>query len=291
MKKYLGIDVGGMEVKYLISDDSGNVETSGSLETSYDIDQFCKDIIGLYDEFNFVDGVGISIPGFIHFDKQYIEFGGALTFLNDTFLVEKLSEYINVPIVIDNDSNCAALCEKWIGNAQNLSNFFCITIGTGIGAGIFINDHIFRGAHYRAGEMGFTIVNNHERKKAIDETMLSNVAAVRPLVNRISNELNLTLNGKDIMNIKNENSDVKKIYDEWIFTLATGLYNHIYSLDPECVLIGGGISANKQFMSDLSDALIDVHPETLDRTKIIECKYLNNAGALGAIYLLKDIVN
>ena len=71
-----------------------------------------------------------------------------------TNLVERLESRFNLPAVLENDVNCAALGEKWLGAGKGQDNFICLTIGTGIGGGIVLNGSIFRGDTCVAGEFG-----------------------------------------------------------------------------------------------------------------------------------------
>ena len=284
MTKILGIDVGGTDIKFGVYDEKGCKLSFDSIKTPQNYVDFQTVILEICNRFPEVEGVGISIPGFVHSNIGYIEFGGALRFLDEKYFAKIIMDEINKPVYLENDANCVALAEKWIGNGVEFKNFFCLTVGTGIGGGIVINDALYRGNSFRAGEFGFTIVEGHNPGQSIEETILSNVAAVRPLTYEVKDKLGLDLNGKQIFEQKATNKDMQEIYSKWIMRLAIGVYNHIYSLNPEAVLIGGAISANEEFMKDLNDSILKVHPGTLDYTKVLPCKFLNESGVVGAIY-------
>jgi len=89
-----------------------------------------------------------------------------------TNLVKILEEKYNLPAVLENDVNCVALGEKWIGAGKDLSNFICLTIGTGIGGGIILNNQLFRGENFVAGEFGHTLIKKGEFEQFASTTAL-----------------------------------------------------------------------------------------------------------------------
>lgn len=151
MGRYLGIDVGGTEIKYGIFDENGNefIEESGSAKSVRDdLDKIIDILSRMIKSAKEIDGVGISIPGGVDNENGVIIEGGAIPVLAGVDLIGILNEKTGFNVAIENDANCVVLAEKWIGNGKDCSSFVCMTIGTGIGGGMFINNKIHVGKNF-----------------------------------------------------------------------------------------------------------------------------------------------
>lgn len=280
---YIGIDIGGTEIKYLVFDQSMVVQKRGKCKSQDDLQFLMNTIKEIYDGCEGVKGIGISVPGFIDLSKSLIVFGGALRSLDNCYLVEELGKYVNCPVTMENDANCAALAEHLSGNAQGVDNFLCMTIGTGVGAGIFINGKLYHGHSYKAGEFGYMVVKGLDCYEDADQASISNIAAMRPLMNMVSEKIGKEVDGHYIMD-NCETDEIKEVYQAWLESVALAIYNQIYSFDPEVFLVGGGISQNEKFMSDLAQKIDSIDARILKTAKLLPCKFLNEAGSYGAIY-------
>ena len=300
MKRYLGIDIGGTKIKYGILDENGVESVSNEVNTPKDsFEEFKNIIIDIIYKFENLDGVGMSIPGCVNPITGYISNGGALRYLDQINLKEELSKYTNLELAFENDANCVGLAEKWIGNAKECTDFICITVGTGIGGALYINDKLNSGKNSFSGEFGYMIVDNIDGEGKI-ETM-SQVASTAALVREVAKSKGIDseeLSGFELFKMMNNgDTEVISIYKKWMKKLAIGIYNLGFSIDPEKVLVGGGISSAPNFINDLKEALYQLMKETgcdipdimssIDKRWIIDtCKYFNNSGKIGAIYNL-----
>lgn len=115
------------------------------------------------------------MPGVIDTERGYMITGGALTDLDSFAFKDELEKYIGLPVELENDVNCVALAEKWKGNAKNCNNFICMTIGTGVGGAIFINNKLIRGNNFSAGEFGFMLLDKRENYSEKTLSMLGSV--------------------------------------------------------------------------------------------------------------------
>ena len=202
-----------------------------------------------------------------------------------TNLVKILEEKYNLPIVLENDVNCVALGEKWIGAGKDLSNFICLTIGTGIGGGIILNNQLFRGENFVAGEFGHILI-----KKGEFEQFASTTALIRLVKERTGK----TLNGKEIFDLeKKEIVEYQEVISEWIENLTDGLSSIVYSFNPANMILGGGvIGQGEPLINRIKNSLFKkIGPQFKEKLNIIQAKLGNNAGMIGASYLLLEKFN
>ena len=138
---FLGIDIGGTFIKYGLVDEEGNITQKDKVPTPLEKDPFIETLVKIISQFSneSVEGIGISMPGVIREDGFLIT-AGAIRSIYQINLIDILHQYTDLPITVDNDGNSVAIAEKWLGNAQDLSNYICMVLGTGIGGGFVIND-------------------------------------------------------------------------------------------------------------------------------------------------------
>lgn len=103
-------------------------------------------------------GIGIGIAGLVNFSKGLVIFAPNLP-LENTPVRKPFSDHFGLPVFVDNDANVAALGEKYYGAAINVQNFICLTVGTGVGGGIVIDERLYRGATGSAGEIGHMVID------------------------------------------------------------------------------------------------------------------------------------
>lgn len=288
MGRYLGIDVGGTEIKYGIFDENGNefIEESGSAKSVRDdLDKIIDILSRMIKSAKEIDGVGISIPGGVDNENGVIIEGGAIPVLAGVDLIGILNEKTGFNVAIENDANCVVLAEKWIGNGKDCSSFVCMTIGTGIGGGMFINNKIHVGKNFFAGEFGYIIIEEFEDYNNIPTLSFS--SATEPLLKQVA--LAKEMKFKDINGLKVfemiENGDevVIEAYRKWLRKLCIGINNVGFSIDPEKFLIGGGVSGAPRLIPDIKEELRKINPYT-ESWKIETCKHFNSSGKIGAVY-------
>lgn len=280
MKKYLGIDIGGTEIKYGIYDEFGKEYESHTTASVQDnLSQILDILFNIINQYKEVEGIGLSIPGGVNSDTGFIIEGGACSALNQLDLISLLKQKTSLPIALENDANCAALAEQWLGNGKECKNFVCLTIGTGIGGGIIINHNLFTGSHYFAGEFGY-MQDNRCRN-------LSYTASTSRLVKDVKKIIHdNNIDGRKIFQMLDQGNElVLEVYKKWIHTLTVGIYNIGTCFDPDKVLIGGGVSNQERLMNDIQNELKNVQEYEVE-WKVEPCLCRNNAGKIGAIYNL-----
>ncbi|CEO28931.1 ROK family protein [[Clostridium] sordellii] len=296
---YLGIDIGGTSIKYGTYNEYGEELIKGSkyIKTpKYDLGKIVKIIDSIVNEFKELDGIGLSIPGCINPESGYIQDGGSIRALDKVNIKELLKRELKIDVEVENDANCALLAEKWIGNAKESSNFICITLGTGVGGALYINDKLVSGNNNFAGEFGYMIVDNiYDRYKV---KTLNRDSSTITFIRQVASKKGIyykALDGISIFNlIKSKDEDAVDAYRKWIRRIAICIYNLGFIIDPEKVLIGGGVSEESIFISDIKLELNKLSVELIkengklenlsSKWNVIPCKYLNDSGKIGAVY-------
>lgn len=289
MKRYLGIDVGGSSIKYGVYDELGNFElgSDGSIKTiNHDLEKLLEALAKIILDQGELTGVGLSIPGGVKSTTGDIIEGGAVPVLGGINIVEVMKAYVPYTIAVENDANCAALAEKWIGAGRGVKNFVCVTIGSGVGGGIIINDELYTGSNFFAGEFGYMI--NHEFDDFDDIQIFSATSASIPFIRFVAKALNVpfsTLDGVKVFKMIDEGNEVvTEIYRKWIRNLAQGILNIGFALDPEKILLGGGVSVVPRLIVDVNEQLKQMNKYS-KHWSVEVCEQFNDAGRIGAAYI------
>lgn len=288
MEKYIAFDIGGTKVKHSLILEDGTILSKSEYPTErVHLEIFLKnmeEVIAFYQKGNDIKGIAVSLPGFIDIHTGFSETAGAIVALQGKNLKEILESRVKLPVEIENDGNCAAIAEKVSGNAQDSDHFVCITIGTGIGGGIFINGEIFRGHHFKGGEFGFMIVQRQGR----EYFDMHQTASVPCLLDRYKKYKNIQdfIEGYQVFEEAKNDPNVEKIIKEWIEQLCIGIYNLTMTLNPEKILIGGGVSAQPLLIEEINSCLEKFERWKDFKVPVVACKYRNDAGMIGALYHL-----
>lgn len=198
-----------------------------------------------------------------------------------TQIKKTLEDIFSIPCEVENDVNCAGLAEYFSGSAKGSSISLCLTIGTGIGGSIIINDRVFHGFSGSACEVGY--MNMFKSK-------FEDLGATSILVKKVAKLKNCSENhidGKLIFEMaKNNDEDCIKAIDEMVDILGMGIANICYVINPEVVVLGGGIMAQKDYLYDKIRLSLDKYliPTISSKTKLEFAKNQNKAGMLGAYY-------
>ncbi|MGE8078029.1 ROK family protein [Peribacillus loiseleuriae] len=288
MKKYLVYDIGGTSVKYSVMDEHANVLESSSSPTPPQGDgqiyKFIIDTTKKYKNKWDLSGVALSVPAAVDVKSGYVHYAGQVTDFIGRSIKEELVD-IGLPVELENDANCATLAEKWKGNAQECNSFICMTIGTGIGGGIFLDGKLRRGRKGMAGEVGLMIMSSTESLDTLVETStFSRLGSTWNLLNRVFLKTGEKLTGEELIDRYNKNdTSVQGEVEAFFDAIAIGTANLIHIFAPEKILYGGGISEQVGFTSHINKRLKKIRPEIVGITEIDVCKFRNLAGQVGAL--------
>ena len=291
---YIGIDIGGTNIKYGLLDETGLILDRGKAKTVRDdgnaIIAKIEEVTATYKAQYDISAVGVSAPGSIR-DDGFMITGGAILDFYAINLKDILQTKLGVPVYLENDANCAALAELWQGSAKGKRHFLTVVVGTGVGGAIVINEQLFTGANAGAGEFGYMLVDpiafGDTRRSTLSLSGSIGLGVVEKYALRTGKE---GLDGKQIFDLA-EAGDVAAVgvvngfYDR----LAAGLFNLSTSFDPEVILIGGAISTNVDFIAEINGRMARLQAGHKDMGNVVlprveACHFQNDAGIVGAVY-------
>ena len=286
----LAIDIGGTMIKYGLVSSDGEILSTDKIETEAEkgLENILNKIDNIFKKYKENNPIGVAVSGTGQINGMIGKVIGGNPIIPNwigTNLVKILEEKYNLPAVLENDVNCVALGEKWIGAGKDLSNFICLTIGTGIGGGIILNNQLFRGENFVAGEFGHILI-----KKGEFEQFASTTALIRLVKERTGK----ILNGKEIFDLeKKEIVEYQEVISEWIENLTDGLSSIIYCFNPANIILGGGvIGQGEPLINRIKNSLFKkIGSQFKEKLNIIQAKLGNNAGMIGASYLLLEKIN
>ncbi|UER67972.1 ROK family protein [Borrelia sp. BU AG58] len=298
MEYYVAIDVGGTSTKYSLADSSGNLLDKHEIGSGVTPDEqvdILVNVINFYKKEKNVKGVAVCMPGFVDPRGIVIRVNAIRGFINYP-LKEKLEALTGVNVEIENDANCVALAEKFRGNAIHSNDFIALTLGTGIGAGIFVNGKLLRGHSFMSGEIGFMITRGLDNNIPFN-CRWESIASVSALRKRVAARLEMDLNevsGEYIFELAgNGNIHARNEVENFFETLSFGIFNLTFILNPEKILIGGGVSARPDLLNNIykklenlwSLELANIYGNDIrNLVKIETTRFNNDSGKIGALY-------
>ncbi|MFR1811301.1 MAG: ROK family protein [Terrisporobacter sp.] len=292
MKKYACIDVGGTSIKYGILKEDLTFEERCEMDThakkgGANILNKVINIVKNFKEKYKLEGICISTAGMVDCQRgEIIHSSSLIPNYTGTKIKETLEKEFNIPCEVENDVNCAALAEHFVGGAKGSKVSLCLTIGTGIGSAIIINDEVYHGAFGSAGEVGYmNMMGSTFQDLGASSILVKKVAAMKNIDIK-------DINGKYIFEkAKLGDEDCIKAIDEMVEVLGEGIANICYIINPDVVVLGGGIMAQKEYLYDKIRNSLDKNliPFIAEKTKLKFAVHKNNAGMLGAYFNYKNM--
>lgn len=291
----IGIDIGGTKIKATVTDLNGELVISKNFSSKNikSKDDFYNLIKNIVESLNFgkdkLLGIGIGVPGTVDSRTGSVSYMPAFD-LKDIPLKKDFEEMTKLPIFVGNDVNLNALGEMWKGAAKGYKNVLMISLGTGTGAGIIINGHLYEGNKGMAGEIGYSITD-WSKEKIHDlpfgrlERWFSGYFFEKTLEKHFPG-----MAVKEFFELSDSNSNLGKILSEACEHLALAISNAVCLLNPEVVVIGGGIGYNQY--EKIIKRILPVL-ETVTPKEILEGIYFTKASladlgvCLGAIYMVQ----
>ncbi len=316
---YLGIDVGGTNIAAGIVDVDGNIlhQISVPTKTQRGYKAVLNNIIKVIDELNSkkfdIHAIGIGIPGVVDSDLKTVRYCPNLNW-NRCNLVDDLkdvSSSLTIPIFVDNDANLATIAELEVGSIMNVKNAVMITLGTGIGGGIVSDGKILRGFYGLGCEVGHMIIgenfyNCNCGNNGCFETFASAKAVIKYTKHilqrgvysdceghRVLMEILKTreFGAKEVMDLAKKGDALGlDAFNRLIKYLSIGIVNIIHMLDPQKIVIGGGLSNVGDFLIEsLNNQIASKHfIKDYPFAQIIKAQLGNDAGIVGAGMLAKQ---
>lgn len=275
----LAIDVGGTSIKYAYIQNPREISRKQIPTNLNSYEELEALVLHLIQPLKTkIKAVSFSFPGTINDDGKLIT-AGAVKRLDGIELKKRLEDKINLPVIVENDAHCAAIAEMRLGNGRDVDDFITFTIGTGIGGSIICDKKILKGKQFIAGELGMMLINRDKN----DFERLHDNASTSALINKYNKKFKVEINdAREILEKYDIDMAVSSLVDDWALNIAYGIFNLSASLNPQKILIGGGISENDKLIPIINKALNLIPFWDEFKCEIETCKFRNNAGILGS---------
>ena len=285
MKKALAIDVGGTKIYNAIINDAGkiltNVEKHATPKTFEEIKTTFSEIIKKYE--NDVDIIAFSTCGAVN--NQNTGIVGSTGNIAKEYPTMDFSSLSEKPVFVENDANCAAWAEHEIGASKNCSHSVMLTLGTGVGGGIIINDKLLKGQNGAAGEMHFKMYSDKRRKCSCGSwdcfEAYASGTGLKLTAEEILNDKNVTTYDV-IAGVNNGDKKMTEVLLQWQNDITNGIIGLANLFDPECVVLSGSMAefVDTQAIEKQVNSEIVTTP-----TKIRKATAGNYSGMIGAALL------
>ena len=280
--KVIGIDLGATNIRGAVV--SGNSLSSvppdivsQRIHSDGTVQEVLEDIYHVIDALigEGVKAIGIGVPSVVDvaegivYDVQYIPSWVEVP------LKKILEEKYKIPVFVNNDANCFVLGEYYFGQGRGASSLIGLTIGTGLGGGVIINDKLFAGYNCGAGEFGLLPYKDNILEYYCSGSFFKNVHG---------------LDGVQVFEAaKNGDEKAKQLYAELGIHVGQAIKAVIYTYDPELILLGGSVSQAYDWFCETmwKEIRTLAYAKSAERIRI-EVSNLNNSGILGAAALYYD---
>ena len=292
MRKILTVDVGGTFTKFAVACGAESfklVEKNKIPTEKKNHEEFLKSLAEIFNKHSGAEGIALSMPGLIDTFKGVCISSGALNFSNGHCITEELEKICGVPVTVENDANCAALAEIKSGSLVGVKDGFVLVFGTAVGGAVVQNKKIYRGSHFCAGEVSFTLKSL--ASKVSDENFCGNNFGALAFQKNCAKILGKPLEevtGEMIFDlIDAKDKKMLAALKKFSRGVAVMILNLQVLFDPERFALGGGISERKIFIEAVQKEIAALYknlPVYLPRPEVVACKYHNDANLFGALY-------
>lgn len=306
-----GVDIGGTGVKAGIVNEEGKIVIKSYIRTdaSLDYKKIAKDIadqlIKLSSDSGIaiteISGIGIGCPGAINSKKGVIDYANNLKWENVP-LADELRKHIDLPSKISNDANVAALGETVFGAGKNYSDTVLLTLGTGVGGGVVIDNKLYEGYESKGTELGHTVIVRGGEpctcgRRGCLEAYASATALIRDTKRAmeknpsskmwefVNGDINAVDGRTSFECAKANDEPAKEVVKNYIECLGEGICDFINIFRPQAVLLGGGVCAQGENLLAPLREFVRKNTygyENAPKTEILVATLGNDAGIIGA---------
>lgn len=303
---YIGVDLGGTKIYTALATKTGEILNEIVIKTEAEkgdkqivekIKDSIKEVMKGVDKSKII-AIGLGSPGPIDAKKGIIQEPANLPFVNFP-IVKEITEEFNIDTYLDNDANVATLGEYMFGAGKGSENMVYVTASTGVGGGAILNGKIYRGSTSNALEVGHTTVNTSGRRCGCGnigcvEALSSGTAIMKNAQDAVKSRVNTTLRQYEDITAKEvfiEASKGDKVSIDIIETalsyLGVAISNYANMLDPDVIVIGGGIINSGQIVFDIINKEMEKRclGPILKNCKVVPSTLEGKSGVLGAIAL------
>lgn len=278
--KVIGIDLGATNIRgAVVSDNAISEIISRRIHTKGTEEQVLEDIYYIIDKLidNDVKAIGIGVPSVVDVEQGIVYDVVHIPSWKEVHLKQILENKYKVTAFVNNDANCFALGELYFGKGKGLKNLVGLTLGTGLGAGIIINNQLYAGPNCGAGEFGCVDYLDNNYEFYCSGSFFNNVYG---------------LDGQKVFrDAQKGDAQALKLYCEMGIHLGNAIKLVMYTYDPALIILGGSVQlAYEYFEKTMWERIRTlVYPKSVERLKI-ERSELENSGILGAAALYFNAV-
>ncbi|MBC1527273.1 ROK family protein [Listeria seeligeri] len=278
----LAFDMGGTAVKYGVLTNQGELLEKGKFATPDNLDELIRLLVEVKTTYDYsFQGVAFSCPGAVNNETGIIGGASAIPYIHHFPFRQLLEEKLALSVTMENDANCAALAEVWLGAAKDKQDIIFMILGTGVGGSVIRDGKVHHGANLHGGEFGYMLMDQEGHT-------LSDLGTVVNAAKRIGERLEPTeeIDGVRAFELKEEgNLIATEELKTMFYHLARSIFNLQYALDPELVVIGGAVSERAGFIEELNSYVDEVKasvPIAKIRPTVVGCEFGNDANLIGA---------
>ncbi|WP_270998157.1 ROK family protein [Listeria seeligeri] len=278
----LAFDMGGTAVKYGVLTNQGELLEKGKFATPDNLDELIRLLVEVKITYDYsFQGVAFSCPGAVNNETGIIGGASAIPYIHHFPFRQLLEEKLALPVTMENDANCAALAEVWLGAAKDKQDIIFMILGTGVGGSVIRDGKVHHGANLHGGEFGYMLMDQEGHT-------LSDLGTVVNAAKRIGERLEPTeeIDGIRAFELREEgNLIATEELKTMFYHLARSIFNLQYALDPELVVIGGAVSERAGFIEELNSYVDEVKasvPIAKIRPTVVGCEFGNDANLIGA---------
>src|SRR5699024_5134681 len=223
--KLMAFDLGGTSVKYgtYVKDE---LIDKGSFVTPNSLEELMEKMTSVMNKQEKIEGVAISAPGSVNQKDRVIEGISAIPYIHFTPIYDLLEKEFGVPVAIENDANCAGLCEVEMGAAKAGENIAFFILGTGMGGSIFINRELHTGSHMYGGEFGMSL-NSNGKTGSENGTLVA-------VANKYNDKMGTNIDGIQLLDLYDQGEETAvEIVGSMFDAIAEVLYNVQVIVDPD----------------------------------------------------------
>ena len=285
----LSFDIGGSSVKYAVIEKTGKILAKGKKTTPQEKEEFFRlieNVAASYRRSYTIEGAGFSFPGAVDDVSGVIGGSSALPYIHDFPIRQELERRLSLSAALENDANCAALGESWLGVGKEHEDLVFLVIGTGIGGAVVKGKRIHHGKHLHGGEFGYMVSD-------ASHSILSETGSTRVLAERVADAKGLPreeMDGRKAFALADAgDADALQAVSAMYEALAMAIYNLQYAIDPEIFVLGGAVSERPGFAEEIGkrvDVILKDVGVARIRPIIRPAQFGNDANLLGAVRAL-----
>ena len=293
----IGIDLGGTKTEGILIDNTGKELSRNRIKTEKNYDGTIEGIISIVknfeNDFGNSESVGIGMPGAVSSDSALVKNANSI-WLNGKPFKKDLERNLNRHVNLENDANCFALSEAVDGAGKGHAVVFGVIIGTGTGGGIVVNHKVLNGKNNIAGEWGHVSLPNRseDEKKYANQCYCEKSGCMETYVSGpgFASGYNLKHNTNHdshaiIQEFNNNEQRAITALDNYVDHLARGLSLVCNILDPDIIVLGGGMSNISYIYENINTALKkNIFSNTFE-TKVVKNIHGDSGGVRGAAWL------